>query len=58
MILDEPTNHLDQAMISDLLSRLEKLPYQPAVLLISHDNQALSLADQVYRFQEGVLHPE
>lgn len=48
LILDEPFNHLDRNSSLALASRLRQLPTRPAVLLITHQAEFLSLADALY----------
>jgi ABC-type multidrug transport system fused ATPase/permease subunit len=57
LILDEPTNHLDAAAIESLASRLGKLPFRPAVLVISHETHVLHHADRAYHLENGRLRP-
>jgi ATP-binding cassette, subfamily B, bacterial len=57
LILDEPTNHLDEAAIEHLMTSLDCLPFQPAVLLISHEERVLRHADAAWRLEDGRLHP-
>lgn len=47
LVLDEPTNHLDRDTVARLLHLLLALPERPAVILASHDPDALALADRV-----------
>ncbi|MBP7848847.1 MAG: ABC transporter ATP-binding protein [Lentimicrobiaceae bacterium] len=55
LILDEPTNHIDGADIGRIVEGLSSLPFQPAVLLISHDTQVIRLADRVYSIENQIL---
>ena len=55
LILDEPTSALDEASANDLYATLEALGRDTAVLLISHDENAASIADHIYRFTDGLV---
>lgn len=46
LILDEPTNHLDSASLQQLLSSLQSLKQEMAIVLISHDAALTSCADK------------
>lgn len=55
LILDEPTNHLDEEGVSGLMDRLDRLPFQPAVLLVSHEWHILRHAHRAWRLTGGRL---
>jgi ABC-type bacteriocin/lantibiotic exporter with double-glycine peptidase domain len=55
LILDEPTNHLDEPAIEQLMNRLERLPFRPSVLVISHEWRVLRHVDRAYRLADGRL---
>ena len=55
LILDEPTNHLDEEGVASLMSRLDSLPFRPAVLLVSHEWHILRHADRAWRLDGGRL---
>ncbi|HET9161781.1 MAG TPA: ABC transporter ATP-binding protein [Caulobacteraceae bacterium] len=55
LILDEPTNHLDADAVAHLLSMLRNLEQRPAVLLISHSDEVLDMADRVLVLADGKL---
>lgn len=55
LILDEPTNHLDVESIARLIESLQKLPTCPAILIISHSESIIGLADSVHRLHSGAL---
>ncbi len=55
LILDEPTNHLDTAAIERLMISLRQLRTAPAMLLITHDLNVASFANQVYEMKDGRL---
>jgi ABC-type multidrug transport system fused ATPase/permease subunit len=55
LILDEPTNHLDADAVAHLLAMLRDLEQRPAVLLISHSDEVLDMADRVLVLADGKL---
>ena len=55
LILDEPTNHLDDAGIATLLGSLDRVPFHPAVIVISHESRVLRYATRAWRVTEGRL---
>ncbi len=55
LILDEPTNHLDAASILELIRNLSDLPNRPTILLVSHKEEVLTLADRVFVLEDGSL---
>ncbi|HEY4088839.1 MAG TPA: ABC transporter ATP-binding protein [Bryobacteraceae bacterium] len=55
LILDEPTNHLDDEGIAGLIENLARLPYRPAVILISHEPRVLRHTERVWRLTGGRL---
>ncbi len=58
LIFDEPTNHLDEEAIAMLLGNLARLPFHPAVLMISHDPAAIRHASRAWRLEDGALREE
>ncbi len=57
LILDEPTNHLDLTSVDRIMETLNHLPWNPAILLISHDMRLVRHATEVYTLQGGLLIP-
>ena len=55
LVLDEPTNHLDEEGITMLMENLGRLPFRPAVILISHEWHVLRHAERAWRLTEGRL---
>jgi ABC-type multidrug transport system fused ATPase/permease subunit len=56
LILDEPTSSLDRDAMMRVLANLRLLPYEPAVLVISHDQTVIEDADRVVVLGDGVGH--
>ena len=58
VLADEPTGDLDDENTKLVLSVLrEAADMGAAVLIVTHENEALSYADQAYRMQNGLLEP-
>ena len=55
LVLDEPTNHLDREAVRAVVGALMSMPDRPAVLVISHDLDAVSGVDRLYRLVDGRL---
>jgi ATP-binding cassette, subfamily B, bacterial len=55
LILDEPTNHLDRSAVRFLVQNLRELPQRPTVIVITHDQQVLKMAQRAYQLDGGVL---
>jgi ABC-type multidrug transport system fused ATPase/permease subunit len=55
LILDEPTNHLDDAGIASLIRSLDRVPFRPAVIVISHEWRVLRHATRAWRLAGGEL---
>lgn len=56
LILDEPTNHLDEDGVSGLMESLDRLPFRPAVIVVSHEWRVLRHTDGAWRLEGGRLH--
>jgi len=56
LILDEPTNHLDEDGVSGLMESLDRLPFRPAVIVVSHEWRVLRHTDEAWRLEDGRLH--
>lgn len=55
LILDEPMNHLDEKDSVDFLRRFTGASDRPAILLISHREDAVLLTRRVYRLEQGTV---
>lgn len=53
MLLDEPTSHLDSLNESVILRSLREERGDKLILLVSHRDSAMRIADQVYQMKEG-----
>src|SRR5580704_4155795 len=58
VLADEPTGNLDTGRSRDVLGQIRDLcrGRGTAVLLVTHDPQAVSFADRVYELRDGHLH--
>lgn len=55
LILDEPTNHLAAGHVREIMKNIRMLPYNPAVLIISHDMSVIRHAAEIYMLESGRL---
>lgn len=55
LLLDEPTSNIDSLNESLILNSLMKYKGDMAVIMITHKKSSLSIADKVYRLEEGEL---
>jgi ABC-type bacteriocin/lantibiotic exporter with double-glycine peptidase domain len=55
LILDEPMNHLDERDSAEFLRRFTGAPDRPAILLISHREDAVLVTRRVYRLEQGTI---
>jgi len=55
LILDEPTSHLDEPTTVRLTQNLAALPWEPAVLLITHDPLVATSAGRILEMRDGRL---
>ena len=55
ILADEPTGNLDRASAALVLEQLREFAQQGAVLLVTHDEQALEYAQRVVRMEAGQL---
>jgi ABC-type bacteriocin/lantibiotic exporter with double-glycine peptidase domain len=57
LILDEPTTYLDRHSVTELIERLSKLPFAPAIVTVTHDAQLLRGTDYSYHIEDGCMRP-
>jgi putative ABC transport system ATP-binding protein len=55
ILADEPTGNLDRANAALVLEHLQEFSREGAVLLVTHDEQALEYAQRVCRMEAGRL---
>lgn len=56
LILDEPTNHLDGSAMAELLAALAALPQRPGIVIVSHNESVLRIADRIHELRDGQLY--
>lgn len=58
LILDEPTSSLDPETALEVSRTFANLPWEPAVLLVSHDRDLIGrVSDRILEINGGRLHP-
>lgn len=53
LVLDEPSNHVDSCGFSDLKKMIEYMKGRSSILLITHDERLVALADRVVSLKEN-----
>ena len=53
LILDEPTSSLDKESEALVFDSLRKISKSTTIILITHDNKIISLADKIYYIEDG-----
>lgn len=56
LILDEATSALDDKTAGEIYETISKLAKEIAILVISHDDKASSIAERTYRIDDGRAH--
>ncbi len=55
IFLDEPTNDLDYRTVDTVKTIIAELRTRKTLLIVTHDDRLMPLADRTYRFQNGTL---
>ncbi|MCR5305522.1 MAG: ATP-binding cassette domain-containing protein [Oscillospiraceae bacterium] len=55
IFLDEPTNDLDYRTVDTVKTIIAELRTRKTLLIVTHDDRLMPLADRTYRFQNGAL---
>lgn len=55
IFLDEPTNDLDYRVVEVIKKMIQKLAMEKSVLIVTHDDRILKLAEQIYHFDNKKL---
>ncbi len=55
IFLDEPTNDLDYRVVEVIKKMIQKLAMEKSVVIITHDDRILKLAEKIYRFDDKRL---
>jgi ABC-type multidrug transport system fused ATPase/permease subunit len=53
LVLDEPTSHIDAATIPEILEEVARLPRSPTVVIVTHDERAVSACDRTIVVEDG-----
>ena len=58
VILDEPTNDLDYRCVETVKRIIIDLSHEKSVLIVSHDERIVKLADTKYTISDGTIRPD
>ncbi|MDO4501324.1 MAG: ABC transporter ATP-binding protein [Erysipelotrichaceae bacterium] len=56
ILLDEPTSNVDSINEGIILSALKKQKHNKTIILVSHRESTMAIADRIYKIDEGVMH--
>ena len=56
LLLDEPTSNIDSFNESMILNSLKKYKGEMTIIMISHKESTMSIADKIYRLRNGKLY--
>lgn len=52
ILLDEPTSSVDKASLSQINNKLKELSHEKLVIIATHDESIMPIADQIYMFKK------
>lgn len=55
LLIDEPTNDLDYNMVEKLIHVLGELKKERTIIIVSHDDRIVEIADQIFQVKEGTV---
>ena len=58
ILLDEPTSNVDAINEGIILKSLAEQKGKKSILLVSHRESTMAIADRVYRIEKGTIRPE
>lgn len=58
ILLDEPTSNVDSINEGMILKALKQHKHQKSMILVSHRESTMSIADKIYRMDQGILRLE
>ena len=58
LILDEPNSYVDKRFESKFYQLLEGINKESAIILVSHRESTMAIADRIYRIEEGHMHEQ
>ena len=58
ILLDEPTSNVDSINEGIILKSLKEQKHDKCIILVSHRESTMAIADRIYRASEGVMHEQ
>ena len=58
ILLDEPTSNVDSINEGMILQSLALQKSKKSIILVSHRESTMAIADRIYRVENGVMHEE
>ena len=58
ILLDEPTSNVDSINEGIILKALRDQKGKKAIILVSHRESTMAIADRIYRIEEGHMHEQ
>ena len=58
MMLDEPTSNVDSINEGIILKALKEQKHKRSIILVSHRESTMSIADRVYRVEKGRMYAQ
>lgn len=56
ILLDEPTSNVDSINEGIILKALKNQKKNKSIILVSHRESTMAIADRIYKFEKGVVH--
>ena len=56
ILLDEPTSNVDSINEGIILKALREQKRSRSIILVSHRESTMAVADRVYRVEKGIMH--
>ena len=58
ILLDEPTSNVDSINEGIILKALKEQKHKKSIILVSHRESTMAIADRIYRVEKGKMHEE
>ena len=58
ILLDEPTSNVDSINEGMILESLARQRFKKSIILVSHRESTMAIADRIYRIEEGIMREE
>lgn len=58
ILLDEPTSNVDSINEGIILKALKQQKHKKGIILVSHRESTMAIADRIYRFEKGMLYEQ